>query len=176
MAWDMDLWDTTLGVVEGKVEEEQFPPLLSHEDEVDYSSFEGLEGTCEIGEPDPEFDLKGRGLYKPARMDGKSVVVDADLEDAVLVGSKERGIKSDYVAGGYHMPVIDVDVPMRIVPSTQEGHGHLYIDKVLSFTEYLHLLEAMVDVGLVEYGYLQGVRARGASYVRLPWVKKVEKK
>ena len=142
-------------------------------DDVDYSSFEGLEGTCEIGEPDPDFDTFGRGLYKPARVDGKSIVVDATLEDAVLVGSKMP--YGSWVTEGLHKPVIDVDVPIRVVPSTTEGHSHLYIDTEMTFPALLHLLEAMVDVGLVEYGYLQGVRARGASYVRLPWVKKVER-
>lgn len=151
-------------------------PLLMGENGVGYSSFHGLEHTCEVGEPDPDFDLKGRRLYKTARVDGRSIVVDADLEDAVVVGSRmgyaEFGGWDDSPERVMHRPVIDVDVPIRVVPSTTEGHSHLYIDKDIPFRDYLLLLEHMALCGIVEYGYYQGVKARGASYVRLPWVRK----
>lgn len=139
-------------------------PFEDVDNGIDYSDFSGLIGTCEIGEVDPDFDLNGRRVYEVATQDGKGIVIDAAIEDAVVVGSK--------VVSDLHKPVIDIDVPVRYVESTQEGHGHLYIDHVVEFDKYVKILEALRDAGIVEWGYVEGVKARGAGYVRLPWVRK----
>lgn len=73
---------------------------------------------------------------------------------------------------GFHLPVIDLDFPAKLVPSTTKGHFHLYLDKLVPWDKYVALLAAMVDAGLVEPGYLDCTIKRGASFVRKPGVKK----
>jgi hypothetical protein len=71
---------------------------------------------------------------------------------------------------GVHMPVIDFDVPARLVPSSTPGHSHLYIDVPMSFDQMVAVLEALLhDPGIPE-GYVKATKARGL--VRKPGVKK----
>lgn len=73
-----------------------------------------------------------------------------------------------------HNVVIDLDLPAKLVESSTPGHHHLYIDKPMSKTDYFKLLTVMVEVGLIEPGYLGASEKRGYTAVRLPWVKKTE--
>jgi hypothetical protein len=68
-----------------------------------------------------------------------------------------------------HAPVIDLDLPCRLVESGTPGHYHLYIDKAVLWPEYLAMLEAMANAGIVEPGYVRASEARGYSAVRVPW-------
>lgn len=67
-----------------------------------------------------------------------------------------------------HAPVIDFDVPARLVPSSTPGNSHLYIDVAMSWEKYEALLQALVDAGVVEPGYLGASRERRATFVRMP--------
>lgn len=71
-----------------------------------------------------------------------------------------------------HRPVIDVDLPIKVIPSSTEGHFHLYVDKPMTWEHYRHLLEALVTVGLVDEGYVAAAERRGYTAVRLPWISK----
>jgi len=71
-----------------------------------------------------------------------------------------------------HKVALDIDFPIKVVPSSTPGHGHLYIDKEMSWEDYLKLMEVMVEVGLLEEGYLGASRQRGFTSLRLPWIKK----
>lgn len=114
-----------------------------------------------------------------------------ELADANVVTSLTR--HSDVEPGKFlHAPVIDVDVPegkfwMRVlgsdlhglagmqsvwVPSTTEGHGHLYVDELMSEPAMWLLLIGLASCGLVEEGYVNASQMRGHTSVRLPWVKK----
>lgn len=73
---------------------------------------------------------------------------------------------------GMHYPVIDIDHPVRVVPSSTAGHGHLYIDVPLAAADYAKLLAVMVEVGLVEQGFVNRFRSDGFTAVRLPWIRK----
>lgn len=121
---------------------------------------------------DEDFDLSGRRAYRVETLDGEGVIVDAPVEEADLIGSKVSNAVMGYEA--MHKPVIDVDVPVRLVPSSREGHSHLYIDTELTASQYGELLDVLVKVGLVERGVQAGYETRGATYVRPPWVKKRE--
>lgn len=72
----------------------------------------------------------------------------------------------------FHRPVLDLDFPAVVVPSTTPGHGHLYLDKVLTWSQYVELLEVLGRVGILEPGYVSASIAREFTSVRLPWVKK----
>jgi hypothetical protein len=89
-----------------------------------------------------------------------------DPAQAHVVTSRVAG------ADDMHKVVIDLDLPAALVPSTTEGHFHLYVDKAMSGDAYFRLLDALVDAGLVEAGFASASRARGHTAVRLPWIKK----
>ena len=73
-----------------------------------------------------------------------------------------------------HRPVLDIDIPAALIPSSTPGHAHLYIDKPMTLTQYENLLWALVEAGIIEGGYANASSARGYTSVRLPWVKKPE--
>lgn len=82
------------------------------------------------------------------------------LEEADLVGS--------LLPNGRHAPVIDIDLPCRLVESKTPGHHHLYIDKELTWGDYRRLLRLLSDIGIVEYGYYGASLAHGQTFVRVP--------
>ena len=71
-----------------------------------------------------------------------------------------------------HKPVIDIDLPIKAIPSSTEGHFHLIIDKALHWDQYLLLLRTLAEIGIVEPGYVAAAERRGYTSVRLPWVPK----
>lgn len=73
---------------------------------------------------------------------------------------------SSRCTSGKHAPVIDIDVPMYVVPSSKLGHGHLYIDKEITWAQYTRILKALVSAGIVEEGYLEASMERGFTAVR----------
>ena len=89
-----------------------------------------------------------------------------NLMDANVVSSDSR-INPDV-----HYPVIDLDVPVYLVPSSTPGHSHLYINVGMSFEEYAQILRALTEAGVVEEGYGEASFRRGRSDVRLPWIQK----
>ena len=76
-------------------------------------------------------------------------------------------------ADGYHYPCIDIDIPIRVVPSSTPGHSHLYVDEPITWDTYKNLLEALAEAGIVEEGYLNASVDQGGTTVRMPHVKKV---
>lgn len=71
-----------------------------------------------------------------------------------------------------HAVLLDLDVPAYLVPSTTPGHSHLYVDLNLTEEAYFDFLDACAKVGLIEEGYAGASKAKGGTYLRLPWVKK----
>lgn len=90
---------------------------------------------------------------------------DVGIEDADVVNSFDPST-------GLHRPILDIDCPARLLPSTTPGHFHLYIDKPMSWSRYTNLLHALSRAGVIEPGYAAVSIKRGYSSVRLPWVKK----
>lgn len=88
----------------------------------------------------------------------------ADIDSAELISS--------LTSAGTHRPLLDIDFPAVVIPSTTPGHGHLYIDKEMSWKDYQKLLNLFADLGIIEHGYRGASLARGYSALRLPWVKK----
>jgi hypothetical protein len=73
-----------------------------------------------------------------------------------------------------HAPVLDIDMPCRLVPSTTEGHFHLYIDKAMTWERYALLLNALMRAGIIEEGFYKMSMKREATFVRKPGVEKQE--
>lgn len=89
----------------------------------------------------------------------------ATADEAEVVSSLDLGTYK-------HRPVLDIDIPAALIPSSTPGHSHLYIDKALTWEQYESLLWALVDCGIIESGYASASAARGYTSARLPWVKK----
>lgn len=75
---------------------------------------------------------------------------------------------------GWHMPVLDLDVPHRLVPSSTEGHSHLYLDVPMTQHTYQRLISALVNAGILGVGIQSQMRENGATFVRKPGVVKGE--
>jgi hypothetical protein len=96
-------------------------------------------------------------------------------KDANLVGSREAGIPEEEEAS--HWPVLDIDFPVSLVPSSTIGHYHLYLEKRLTWKQYEKLLKALAEAGIIEEGYLKQALDRGQTFVRVPGnTKKAEQK
>jgi len=91
----------------------------------------------------------------------------ADVDAAELVSS---GLPNSN--GLVHAPVLDLDVPHTLIPSTTLGHSHLYIDTPIPWSEYKRLLVLLGKVGILDSAYVSISLARGRSQVRVPWLKK----
>lgn len=88
----------------------------------------------------------------------------SDIEEAELISS--------LTTTGTHRPLLDIDFPATVIPSTTPGHCHLYIDKELNWKDYKKLLNLLADLGIIEHGYRGASLARGYSALRLPWIRK----
>lgn len=94
------------------------------------------------------------------------------LHGADLISSE---IRTELGADIYHKVLIDLDVPAMLVPSSTEGHSHLYIDVKAPWPKIEALLHALVDVGAVEPGYMNASVERQGTRLRVPWLNKAGK-
>lgn len=81
------------------------------------------------------------------------------------------------IAGGgrdAHRPVLDIDLPVAVIPSSTPGHSHLYLDKEMPWDTYQELLRALEAAGIVEPGYVSASIERQYTSVRLPWIRKTK--
>lgn len=87
-----------------------------------------------------------------------------NVKDANLITSESRP--------GRHIPVLDIDFEAALIPSTTEGHYHLYLDVEMPWPKYVALLEALNAAGIIQDGFLAGAKERGYSSLRLPHIDK----
>ena len=108
----------------------------------------------------------GPGMTRPVRrlMARSKVNTSSTKEQANLVGS--------LCGDGLHRPVIDIDFPCRLVPSSTEGHFHLYVELSMHWEQYERLLVALAQAGIISAFYLKAAQIRGQTFVRPEWVKK----
>jgi hypothetical protein len=98
-------------------------------------------------------------LGDPARQEG-------DHETRTPCARAEANLISSLCEDGQHRPVIDLDIPCRLVESSTAGHFHLYIDVAMDPEQMLAMLRAMVEAGVVQPGFLRHAEQRGAAFVR----------
>lgn len=129
-----------------------------------------IEGKCDVGAPDPSFDLAGRTTWTVK--DGERI--EANPSEGALVASSQTDRKDPFSVPEepYHRPVLDIDIPARLLPSSTPGHHHLYLDIDVPWDKYEALLKALADARVIEEGYVLAALERKATFVRLPWVKK----
>lgn len=91
-----------------------------------------------------------------------------DWNKSTLVLSKFR----DPRFHDLHWPVLDLDMPCHLIPSTTEGHFHLVIEHPIPWNEYKKLLTALADAGIIEQGYMKVAKKHGYTAIRRPGVRK----
>lgn len=133
--------------------------------------------TAPLNTPPPRVHpFPGNRLLHVAQLDRESgdAAVDpvevrtpvTDLAQAVLVSSEmDDGSRR-------HRPVLDLDLPAFVLPSSTPGHVHLFIDRPMGWVRYQRLLEALADAGLVERNYVAASTRRRQTGVRVPWIRK----
>lgn len=87
-------------------------------------------------------------------------------QERVAALPEDANLVSSLCADGQHMPAIDIDLPIRVKPSSTEGHFHLFIDHKISWEQYVNILRALYEAGIVERGFYELSVARGASFLR----------
>jgi hypothetical protein len=124
--------------------------------------------------PAERHPMPGQVLMKVNRVDGEydettDERVVADLRNAnVITSTVERSSWEP----PRHKPVLDIDLPVKVVPSSTPGNFHLYIDHAMPWEHYVKLLAVLGEIGILEPGYVSASVERGHTAVRLPWVRK----
>ena len=88
------------------------------------------------------------------------------------VQSDDANLGSSITDDGRHMPILDLDFPHHIVPSTTPGHSHLYFDQPIGKIQWLVLMTALRFAGLIETGFFVWSIRRGGNFVRIPGLPK----
>jgi hypothetical protein len=79
---------------------------------------------------------------------------------------------SSITVDGRQMPIIDMDFPHHVVPSTTPGHTHLYIDVPMNKVRWICLMVALRLAGVIETGFFVWSLRRGGNFVRIPGTEK----
>lgn len=130
-------------------EMERLPRRLAHKDKLEDSADETLP-------PEPE---EIGNVHQPEKI----VLATLGGKAPNLISSK---VDVQWPRVDMHAPVIDLDIPCRLLPSSTPEHYHLYIDRLMPWETYEALLKALYDAGLIQAGYLRASLKYKQSYVR----------
>jgi hypothetical protein len=95
-----------------------------------------------------------------------------DMEEPPVAAGPNDWSALAHLPETFHRPILDLDFDAALVPSSSADHHHLYLDKVLTWSQYVKLLDVLAEVGIIEPGYRDASVAREFTSVRLPWVTK----
>ena len=117
--------------------------------------------------------VHGNELYSLPNIDdfnesSSAVGVHIKVDDATkanLVSSKIGGKRK-------HKVILDLDYEASLIPSSTEGHFHLYLDKELNEEQMEKLVDVLEEVGIIATGNANQWRRSRAMFLRLPWIKK----
>lgn len=113
-------------------------------------------------------------LFKVTKWDEDSSVTYSQEErepaPSIAEANVSTSIRED--ADDCHALLIDLDVPAWLIPSSTEGHSHLYVDAKIPTQTYFALLDCLADAGVIQRGYANSSKHRGGTALRLPWIKK----
>lgn len=113
-------------------------------------------------------------LFKVTKWDEDSSVTYSKEEREPAVSIAEANVSTSIRedAEDCHALLLDLDVPAWLVPSSTEGHSHLYVDVKIPTAKYYVLLDALADAGVIQQGYANSSKHRGGTALRLPWIRK----
>lgn len=121
-----------------------------------------------VAELEAALPFEGRTLRKMAvHRDNCSGMDYCGCQGEEIVAEDEAELVCSDMDRETHKPVIDIDLPCRLVESSP-GRFHLYIDTRVPRTPYFAMLHAMAAAGVVESGYAFASKLRGYSAVRHP--------
>lgn len=113
-------------------------------------------------------------MFKVTKWDEDSSVTYSQEErqpaTSIAEANVSTSIRED--AEDRHALLLDLDVPAWLVPSSTEGHSHLYVDVSIPTSTYFRLLDALADAEVIQRGFANSSKHRGGTALRLPWVKK----
>ena len=117
--------------------------------------------------------VEGLSKHKSAReINGGSEDGDEALTIPVPAGKAPNVITSmatvTFGDENTHLPCIDLDFPCSLVPSQTPGHYHLFLNKRITWEQYVPILRALADAGILQKGYVEGSIKRKATAVRVP--------
>jgi hypothetical protein len=95
------------------------------------------------------------------------------IRDTHLLLSKPNLISSK-TDDGRHLPIIDLDFPHEYVASSQDGHGHLYLNVPISHFRLFLLMTGLYLGKQIELGYYVWSLRRGGNFARLPGIAKTD--
>ena len=101
-----------------------------------------------------------------------AIMFDIDLPARITM---EDGLVVDKGDGhSFVWPFLAWNLGIRswLIPSSTEGHSHLYVDCDLLWDDVLRILRQFERAGVVELGYLLASEKRGFTALRLPWIQK----
>lgn len=101
-----------------------------------------------------------------------SIIEGANVVSSRIVQEPNPWFDLDLKPTPMHAVLLDLDVPAYLVPSSREGHSHLYIDVPVQEEAYFKLLDALAECQIIERGYAAASKKKGGTFLRLPWVKK----
>lgn len=135
-----------------------------------YVRAEGPPGTRDDFVPVDAGELFGDGPPIP-------MVRESDKRTEVQGLALAEAVSSEDVKTGKHHILIDIDRPCALIPSSSEGHFHLYVQmgsmgNGMEWENYAEWLRASAKVGLIEQGYAEVSIRRKATFLRLPWIRK----
>jgi hypothetical protein len=96
--------------------------------------------------------------------------VDKEVRHSVPL--TEANLVASLRPDGLHSPALDIDSPVHVVASSSTGHHHLYLERPITWRAYRRLLRALRNAGYVEDTVYWRSLDRGATFLRLPWVRK----
>lgn len=109
----------------------------------------------------------GASEYNDASDEERALQHEAIInQERIAAVPEDANLVSSLCADDLHMPAIDLDIPVRLKPSSTEGHFHLFIDKKITWEHYTEILRTMYEAGLVEKGFYELSVARGATFLR----------
>lgn len=120
-------------------------------------------------------DKAGRLYYKCPTLDETNSGDPDNGELREPCPKAEANLVSSLDKDGLHRPVIDLDYPHKYIPSTTDGHGHLYLDLQITWEVYEKLLIALEEARIIQPGFLKRSQERKATFVRPEWVTKPTK-
>lgn len=125
---------------------------------------------------DPEYS-SDQELIRPGHEHSAEVITSwtGEAEEPPLIPRMATDLSAlAHLPETFHRPILDLDFDAALIPSTSADHHHLYLDKVLTWSQYVKLLDVLAEVGIIEPGYRDASIAREFTSVRLPWITKAE--
>jgi hypothetical protein len=118
----------------------------------------------------------------PDGSDGRATTTELDEVEAISSLYTEQdpwidfGSLEEVEPEPRHALLIDLDGPAWLIPSSTGGHGHLYAEVPGGIPDdaLWRFLDAAVEIGLVEEGYVGACKSRGMTSLRAPWIRKGE--